>query len=213
KILNQTDITTQLSGPIIKDKLFFFATAQRYHQKQDPTGPRTLRDETSPRLNLKLTYQPDSNNSFSGHLQYDAYNIIGRNGVSALVATDDLTNQEDAPEYVWLVQWRHLFGSKTFTEVKYTGWWGFYDLTPQVTAPAHFDGVTSLYSVSQGWFYAADRGRHQVNASVSHFAEGWGRHDLKFGVEIERSRTRDRYGYTNNTYYYDYGGAPYYAYG
>lgn len=212
KILNQTDITTQLSGPIIKDKLFFFATAQRYHQKQDPTGPRTLRDETSPRLNLKLTYQPDSNNSFTGHLQYDAYNIIGRNGVSALVATDDLTNQEDAPEYVWLAQWRHLFGSKTFSEVKYTGWWGFYDLNPKIKAPNHSDGESGLLSVSQGWFYYADRGRHQVNASVSHYAEGFGKHDLKFGLELERSKTRDRYGYINNTYYYDYGGQPYTAY-
>jgi len=213
KILNYTDLTTQISGPLIKDKLFFFASAQRYHQKQDPTGPRTVRDEVSPRLNFKLTYQPSANNTFTGHLQYDAYNIIGRNGVSALVATDDLTNQEDAPEYVWLAQWRHLFGSKTFSEVKYTGWWGFYDLNPKIQAPSHNDGETGLYSVSQGWFYYADRGRHQVNASVSHFADKWGKHDLKFGVEIERSKTRDRYGYMNNTYYYDYGGKPYYAYG
>jgi outer membrane receptor protein involved in Fe transport len=52
-----------------------------------------------------------------------------------------------------------------------------------------------------------------VNASVTHYADGWGKHDLKFGVEIERSKTRDRYQYFNNTYYYDYGGQPYYAYG
>jgi hypothetical protein len=52
-----------------------------------------------------------------------------------------------------------------------------------------------------------------VNGSITHYAEGFGRHDLKFGVEIERSKTRDRYLYNNNTYYYDYGGQPYYAYG
>jgi hypothetical protein len=212
KILNQTDVTSQLSGPIIKDKLFFFASAQRYHLRQDPTGPRTVRDEVSPRLNFKLTYQPSANDTLTGHLQYDSYNIIGRNGVTALQATDDLTNQEDAPEYVWLTQWRHLFGPKTFTEVKYTGWWGFYDLNPKVLASNHSDGETGLLSVSQGWFYYGDRGRHQVNASVSHFADKWGKHDLKFGVEVERSKTRDRYGYLNNTYYYDYGGHPYYAY-
>jgi hypothetical protein len=213
KTTNLTDITTQLSGPIVKDKLFFFASAQRYHLRQDPTGPVTVRDEVSPRLNFKLTYQPSANDTITGHLQYDSYNIIGRAGVSALVATDDLTNQEDAPEYVWLTQWRHLFGAKTFTEVKYTGWWGFYDLNPKVVASNHSDGESGLLSVSQGWFYYADRGRHQVNASISHFADKWGKHDLKFGVEVERSKTRDRYGYINNTYYYDYGGHPYYAYG
>ena len=51
-----------------------------------------------------------------------------------------------------------------------------------------------------------------MNASISHFAEKWGRHDLKFGVEIERSRVRDRNYYINGNYYYNYGGAPYYAY-
>jgi hypothetical protein len=207
------DITTQLSGPIIKDKLFFFMSAQRYHLKQDPSGPATLRDEVSPRFNGKLTWQPSSNDIVNANVQYDSYNIIGRCGVTAAQCTDDLTNQEDAPEWVWLTSWRHLFGSKTFTEIKYTGWWGFFDLTPKIKAPQHNDGATNLISVSQGWAYAADRGRHQVNGSVTHYADGWGKHDLKFGVEIERSKTRDRYQYFNNTYYYDYGGQPYYAYG
>ncbi|MEO5761088.1 MAG: TonB-dependent receptor, partial [Vicinamibacteria bacterium] len=208
-----TDFTTQFSGPLIKDKLFFFASAQRYHLNQDPAGPVTVRDEVSPRVNFKLNYQPSSSDNFMAHLQYDGYNIIGRAGVPLLVATDDLTNQEDAPEWVWLGQWRHIFGPKTFSEMKYTGWTGFYDLNPKVKAPSHFDGASSLYSVSQGWSYAGDRGRNQINGAISHFADGFGKHDLKFGIEVERSKTRDRYGYANNTYYYDYGGQPYYAYG
>ena len=40
-------------------------------------------DEVSPRLNFKLTYQPSANDTVTGHLQYDSYNIIGRAGVSA----------------------------------------------------------------------------------------------------------------------------------
>jgi hypothetical protein len=201
-----------VSGPIIKDKLFFFASAQRYHKDDDPSGPVTRRDEISPRFNAKLTFQPSANDILTGTVQFDSYNIIGRAGVPAALATDDLTNQEDAPEWVWLTSWRHLFGSSTFSEIKYTGYWGYFDLTPKVFAPGHYDGASGLYSVSQGWAYAADRGRHQLNASMSHFAEKWGRHDLKFGLEIERSRVRDRNYYINGTSYYNYDGAPYYAY-
>ena len=208
----QLDFTTQLGGPLIKDKLFFFASAQRYHLNQDPTGPRSVLDEVSPRFNGKLTWQPSPNDILTGTVQFDSYSQYGRADLPAALTTDELTNQEDAPEWVWLTSWRHLFGSRTFTEIKYTGWWGYYDLSPKTRAPQHYDGETGLYSVSQGWAYAADRGRHQVNASISHFAETWGRHDLKFGVEVERSRTRDRNYYINGKYYYDYGGQPYLAY-
>ncbi|MCM2258006.1 MAG: TonB-dependent receptor [Vicinamibacteria bacterium] len=204
KVTALLDFTTQFSGPLIKDKLFFFASAQRFHREQDPPGAVTLRDEVSPRFNVKLTYQPSANDTFTGTLQIDHYNIIGRTGVPALLATDELTNREDAPEVVYGLQWRHLFGSKTFAEVKFMGWSGYFDLNPEVNKPGHFDGATGLYSDSQGWYAYYDRARNQVNASVSHFAEGWGKHDLKFGIEIERSNVRNRYGYVNDIFFYDY---------
>lgn len=205
------DYTAQLSGPIQKDKLFFFASIQRFELDEDPVGPRTIRHEVSPRFNVKLNWLPTANDSVQVMFQEDMYNVIGRPGVNAFLASDVLTNREDAPELVWGAQWRHLFGSSTFAEVKYTGWTGYFDLNPEVNAPGHFDAGTGEFSVSQGWFYYADRGRHQVNASVSHYAEGWGKHDLKFGVEIERSRVRSQYGYVNDLFYYDY--AAYYPVG
>jgi hypothetical protein len=211
KTKTYVDLTAQLGGPIMQNKAFFFVSAQRFLLETDPSGPVTKRHETSPRLNFKVNVQPTNDDTFTGHLQYDAYNIIGRAGVPAASATDDLTNREDAPEYVWLLQWRHLFGPNTFAEVKYTGWWGYYDLNPEVNLPGHFDGLTGLYSVSQGWFYYADRERNQINGSVSHYADKFGRHEFKFGAELERSKTRDRYGYNDGISFYDYGG-PYLAY-
>lgn len=211
KIKRFFDMTTQIGGPLKQNKLFFFVSAQRFLLETDPTGPVTKRHEVSPRLNGKLTWQASSNDNITGHLQYDAYNIIGRAGQGALLSTDNLTNREDAPEYVWLLQWRHLFGANTFSEVKYTGWWGFYDLNPEVNEPVHYSD-TGAITGGQGWFYYADRGRGQVNASLSHYADKFGRHELKFGAEFERSTTRDRYGYTGGLAFYDYGGVPYYAY-
>ena len=71
---------------------------------------------------------------------------------------------------------------------------------------------------NSGYYYLADRTRLQANASLTHYAEDFikGNHDFKFGVEVERSTCRSRYGYTgqggplgNNVYYYDYVGYAY----
>ena len=129
-----------------------------------------------------------------------------------MTTTDEQTVKEDAPEYVWMTQYRHIFNSNTFAEVKYTGWWGFYDLNPTNNVARHFDGATGLATGSSGYFYYADRTRDQVNASVTHYAEKLGRHELKFGAEFEHSTVRNRYGYPGGAYFYDYGGVPYYAY-
>jgi len=210
-ITQYLDLTAQLGGPIKQNKAFFFVSAQRFLRETDPSGPVTRRHETSPRLNFKVSFQPTTNDTFTGTLQYDAYNIIGRPG-KGLQSTDELTNREDAPEYVWLLQWRRLFGSNTFAEVKYTGWWGYYDLNPEVLKSGHEDLGTGLLSVSQGWFYYGDRERNQVNGSVTHYADKFGRHEFKFGAELERSMTRDRYGYQDGFFFFDYYGAPYIAY-
>ena len=210
KTTKYADITTQFGGPIAQNKLFFFASAQRFLLVTDPTGPVTKRHEVSPRLNGKITWQINPNNQFTGHLQYDSYNIQGRG--SGLTTTDALTVKEDAPEYVWLTQFRHIFNSNTFAEVKYTGWWGFYDLNPTTNVPRHFDGATGLATGSSGYYYYADRTRDQANVNLTHYADKFGRHELKFGAEFERSTVRNRYGYPGGAYFYDYAGVPYYAY-
>jgi hypothetical protein len=211
KTKKYADVTTQLGGPLKQNKLFFFASAQRFLLETKPTGGVTKRHEVSPRLNFKLTWQPNASNNIMGSIQYDSYNIIGRPGVSALIANDTLTVREDSPEYVWLTQYRHLFNSNTFAEVKYTGWWGFYDLNPETKVSSHTNEL-GLVTGSSGWYYYGDRTRNQVNTSITHYADKFGRHELKFGAEIERSTTRDRYGYNNGFAFYDYQGAPYFAY-
>jgi hypothetical protein len=202
------DLTGQLSGPIIEDKLFFFVAGQRFEQKDNPSGPLTLHHEVSPRFNTKLTWQPGPNDNLSFSFQWDYYNQTGRCWWPDALCTDkppdNLTLDQDSPEAVWGVQWRHLFGTRTFAEVKYSGWWGYYYLDPPLRDPVHFDGTTGAYSGGGGVFYYADRGRNQVNASVSHYAEGFGKHDLKFGLEIERSKVHSRYGFPQGIYYYDY---------
>jgi len=198
------DLSGQIGGPIIKDKLFFFLSAQRYEQEDNPSGPLTLHTEVSPRFNAKLTWQPGPNDNLMASFQWDYYNQTGRTSLGSNLDTDDTTRKQDSPEAVWNLQWRHLFGTRTFGEIKYSGWWGYYYLDPKVLVPSTYDGTTGGYSGGAWSYYYADRGRHQVNASISHYAEAFGKHDLKFGVEIERSKVHSQYGYNQGLYYYDY---------
>jgi len=198
------DLTAQLGGPIIKDKLFFFVSAQRFEVTDNPSGAIESVTEVSPRFNTKLTWQPSVNDNLSLNFQWDNYNVEGRCDYTASLCSQEITVNQDSPEAIWGLQWRHLFGANTFTEVKYTGWWGYYYLDPQVPGPIHIDGTTGAYSGGAGYTNAYDRSRNQLNASISHYAEAFGKHDLKFGVEIERSKVRDRLAYENGISYYDY---------
>ena len=60
--------------------------------------------------------------------------------------TEAQTENQDSPEAIWGLQWRHIFGPKTFAEVKYTGWWGYYDLDPLVNDSLHYDAADDSYA-------------------------------------------------------------------
>jgi hypothetical protein len=203
KTKDYLDWTAQVGGPIVNDKLFFFASLQRYHRTSDPNGPRQNYDDLQHRGNFKITYQPTPNDNLMAYMEADDYNILGRAGFDSTIETDAQTVSEDAPELIWNVQWRHLFGAKTFLETKYLGWWGYYYLDPVTPGARYYDGTTNSVRGSSGNFYYADRGRNELHAALSHYAEAFGQHNLKFGVQIERSKVRSRYGYPTGFNYYD----------
>jgi len=224
QVMKYKDYTVQLGGPFQKDKIFFFASIQRYNIEQHISRP--LRTEVSPRFNLKFTFQPSPTDNIVAALQYDQYNQKGRTAwiPGYAVVSDDQTVNQDSPEYVYWAQYRKVFSSSTFLEARYMGWWGYYYLNPRThqstqftpagaNQSAHYDGDLNQYLGGAGYTYLADRTRNQVNVGLSKYAQAAGSHSFKFGAEIERSTIRDRYAYTNDVAFYDYGGFPYYAYG
>ena len=188
-----TDYTVQLGGPIARDKAFWWASVQRYSVKSDPAGLRTVRTEVSPRYNGKLTFNLTPNDSLIGSFQYDNYNQKGRPGYpGGTLSSDQQTLDQDSPEAVWNIQYRKVFNSSTFLEAKYTGYWGYYYTDPIDKSPIVIDNDTGEYFGGAGYYYYADRDRNQVNVSLSKYAEAFGTHNFKFGIEIERSSSHSR---------------------
>jgi hypothetical protein len=207
------DYTVQMGGPFKKDKAFFFASIQRYSATTDPVGPVANSQDISPRFNAKLTLQPSASDTLVLGTQYDSYNVKGRVGYWPVEqATDRQTVEEDAPEWVWNAQWRKVMGTNTFLEAKLTGYTGYYNLDPIDPSPFTYDADTDEYSGGGGGLYYADRNRNQAQASLTRYADAFGKHALKFGAEIERSHVRTQYQpYGPEGFYIlAYSGVPYY---
>lgn len=197
------DTTAQIGGPLIQDKLWFFVSGQYFKEESSDGGP--IRTEESPRLFGKLSWQVNEKNSVDGWLEWDRYDIIGRGGDS--VTPLEATVTEDAPEYVGNVSWRSILSENTILNVSYGGYDGYYYLDPNqgYDIAGRYDGATGLYNTNSTYFYLADRTRNQIVASVSHFADDFikGDHDFKFGMELERSTVRSRYGAPTGVWFYD----------
>jgi hypothetical protein len=228
------DINAHLGGPIVKDKLWFFAGGQYYRSQDYPTGFPYAQDYKQPRFYVKLSSQLWPKTSIIAAVEYDNYNGTYR-GASATVDPDATVDQID-PEYVLNFNLTHILSSKTFFDVKAAYFNGYYNLEPRTgretnghtvlfnefydpnyTGPKSLEDPRGLAPshryFSSGYFAEHPRERFQANASLSTYTEKFiqGSHDFKFGVEFEKSQSRNTYGYTgaNHWYYFDYWGYGY----
>jgi len=221
------DINAHLGGPIKKDKLWFYVGLQYYRSREFPTGFPQAIDYKQPRSFWKLTSQLTPNTSLTASLEVDTYNGVNRDG--SVTVTPEATVNQKSPETVANFSLTHIISPSSFFDVKGAYFWGYYYLDPKTGKDlhTHLELSTNTWLYNSGYFYYADRTRFQVNASYTHYAEDFiqGNHDFKFGVEVERSTDRNRYGYTGNgndtlfgntglqfTQFQDYYGEPYLAY-
>jgi len=219
------DINAHVGGPIVKDKLWFYAGGQFYRTQNRPTGFPEDVDYKQPRMFAKLTSQLSPTLNMSAMFQRTKYQ--GTNRGAGSTVSPEATVTQDSPD--WLVGFNltKIFSSKTFFDLKTNYFEGIYYLDPEVgyDTYSHFVFDDNMLYDSAGYFYYADRARFGTNLSLTHYAEDFlaGSHEFKFGAEFERSFARSRYGFTGtggelgdhvNYYdYYSYGySGPYLAY-
>ena len=213
------DVTGQIGGPLVKDKLFFFTGLQYFDRADRPAGfTGDFTSEKDPRTMTKLTWAASQNVRIEGFVEWDKYNVKGR-GASASRPTTEVTALEPSPEWNWNGQITWTINSQTLLNVRNGGYTGYFpvDPTPPQTRSGpfpHHDGLTDIYSVNVPYYGRFDRNRNVTAATLTRYADNFvGKsHEFKFGFEFERSKIRNESGYPGGRYYYDYGGSPYLVY-
>lgn len=225
-----TDTTAQIGGPIKKDKAWFFTSFQYYRpitavagypppvnefytaDQWNAKGP-LARIENSPRFLFKPTVKLGTNDQITGFFETDMYKVDGRGQASTVAPI--ATVHQDSPEAAWNVNFTKVLSPSAVFDIKYSGFWGYYYLSPYNgdDTMGWIDFDENVFAVNSYYYYNADRTRNQANASITQFASGFaGDHNLKFGVEFERSTIKSELGYPGGGYVAAYSGVPYYAY-
>jgi len=209
------EITGQLSGPIVKDKLWFFGSYQHQKDAFSPVGvpPEFPSRAKQNRVFGKLNWQINAQNKLMFAYHDDYYNLPSTGDAATAPSAVGLnTGHNPSPN----VTYTAVLSDKTYIEARYAGFYGDdhgdpLDGSARIN-PRFLDLDTGEVTGGVYSWYDGKSNKTGVNAKVSHFADNFlgGSHDFKFGVQYNSGGADYTTGY--NDYIYTYGGVPSYGY-
>lgn len=210
------DLTLQLSGPIAKDKLWFFASYQ--YQRDYESQPGTSADfparSDADRVFFKANWQIDSKNKLMFAYHDDYYRIPGRATATTAPSTITVENGHNPSPNVTFTS---VVSDKTYVEARYSGFYGTDHGDP--LEPGEPRVKTRFLDLDSGQitggiysWYDGTSEKTAFSGKVSHFAENFmgGSHDFKFGVQYNSGGSD--YVTGPNDYIYTYSGVPDFGY-
>ncbi len=188
-ILKRYDVSSELGGRLVRNKLWFFGNARRRSNRDAAIG--AFKPDGSPASNDNLTYHLTGKLSAQVTAKYrlvafEQYNVkVENNGATEFVAWESRTNRP-LLFHVRKIEWQALFGSSTVASLQY-GYWGYrsnwFSSTDQVSAR----DIATL-KVWGEWTSAGQRAlnyRHHPSGSLSWYRPNlfWGNHEFKGGFD------------------------------
>jgi hypothetical protein len=210
-LLSYKNLNASLGGPIMKDKLWFWAGYLRQENVvYQPAGGAIL-DGTEFLTKLenwtgKLTYQMTQRDRIIAYLQYGTKFQPFRTDAGFISGPQHLTSastlNQESPSWVAKAEYNRTFGDRGFLEIR-AGEFGYnFGLVGNdQTAPRREDNTT-LEVTGGGRDWQLDRRRKQLHGAYTFFVDNalGGNHQFKVGGEVqhETGRTRWKQYYSDN---------------
>ena len=179
-----------LGGPVVKDKLWFFASMSYNARSANVAGfpynqeTQVPAKTTRPFPFFKLTFQPTQADRFT--LSYNfSDNRQDNNGANPYMTVDS-TIEWSQPAHIFNFQWTRMFSASLYGDLKIGYFTSDINLRAKNDQAAQVDMMTNYVTGGYGITDLYTSSRFQANANLTRFLDGrTGSHELKAGAELQ----------------------------
>jgi hypothetical protein len=215
-ITRQYDFNVNAGGPIMKGRLWYFASYRDNNQFKTILGlPGEEAQSQLVNKTAKVTYQLSRTNQIIGF--YNERSKFQPLRDLSLAIPVSAANWQDSKNRPLKVEWTSTLGTRAFLDVQASHWGNYFPLYPTQTQSTSTDGVpvgridldTDQRSGASDYYHNRTTLKPQVSAALSYFLDRFGgNHNFKVGLEWYRERRQFLRFEPGNIYYRDRGTTP-----
>ena len=182
---SREDLGLTLGGPMVRDKLWFFAAYEYIGSENTPTGSPTTRKATSSNYNLKLSWQIAPNWRTFGRYagspaeidNRDAEWFIAEEATTYQKQQNDIFSAEINGLLSQNLMWNTVVGA-------YRSAFDIYPMSRDLVTPSHFNFVTGMRTANAASQEYTERDRNDFATDLTWFVDGLaGSHEFKGGFQ------------------------------